>query len=311
LRYQFTGISDRFRAGSGFISRNGIVHAAVDHRATWFGAKGSKLETLTGDFLLDDQWQYTHFFNHGDAQDKKAHLSGSAGLRGGWNAGLGFYLETFGFDNGLYSSYKIQSPTGVIPFVGTPRITNHDYVATLATPQWKKFSGNLLYVGGQDENFFEWAQADINLLIASVSVRPSDRARVQGDLQFQDYHRRSDNSLVGRNAIPRVKLEYQLTRSVFMRVVCEYDLAQTDDLRDETRTNYPLLVNGSLAKATRSRTLHGDYLFSYTPNPGTVLFFGYGGQGDGLPDPAQRFNWQPIHRTSDYFFVKYGYLFRM
>src|SRR5207244_11246551 len=58
LRYLFTGISDDFRARSGFISRPGIVRTDVDHRATWFGERGAKLETLTGEITLDDQWQY-------------------------------------------------------------------------------------------------------------------------------------------------------------------------------------------------------------------------------------------------------------
>jgi hypothetical protein len=52
-------------------------------------------------------------------------------------------------------------------------------------------------------------------------------------------------------------------------------------------------------------------LFSYTPRPGTVLYLGYGDAGTGLPDATQRFNFVPIHRTSDYFFLKYSYLFRM
>jgi hypothetical protein len=312
LRYVMTGISEDFRAGSGFISRPGIVHAGIDHHATWFGERGAKLETLTGDILLDDQWQYSHFMRRGDAQDKKLHFSGNAGMRGGWNVGLGFYLETFGFDRGLYAKYQILSPAGdTLPFVGRPRITNHDYVFTLVTPQWQIFSANLLYVGGQDENFFEWAQANIDLVQLGLSVRPSDRARIDGTLAYQDYWRRSDNTLVGRNVIPRVKLEYQLTRAIFMRLVGEYDLGQTDDLRDETRTNYPLLIGGQLASASRVRSLHGDYLFSYQPTPGTVLFLGYGSQADGLPDETQRFNWQALRRTSDYFFAKYSYLLRM
>ncbi len=312
LRYVLTGISEDFRAGSGFISRPGIVHAGVDHHLTWFGERGSKVESLTGDILLDDQWQYSHFIHRGDAQDKKFHLSGNAGLRGGWNIGLGFFLETFGFDRGLYSNYRILAPTGdTLPFVGRPRITNHDYVFTLVTPQWAIFSGNVLYVGGQDENFFEWAQANIDLVQLGLSVRPSDRARIDGTLAYQDYWRRSDHSLVGRNVIPRVKLEYQLTRAIFMRLVGEYDLSENDDLRDETRTNYPLIIGGRLATASRARSLHGDYLFSYQPTPGTVLFLGYGSQADGLPDETQRFNWQPLRRRSDYFFVKYSYLLRM
>ena len=312
MRYVFTGIDENFRARSGFISRPGIVHAAIDHRVTRFSERGSLLETLTGDFVLDDQWQYSHFMNRGDAQDKKAHLSASAGLRGGWNLGAGYYLETFGFDRGLYSGYAIAAPNGqTLPFVGRPRITNHDYVLTLVTPQWAKFGGSLLYVGGQDENFFEWAQADIDLIQAAVNFRPSNRARIEGTFDYQDYWRRSDHTLVGRNMIPRVKLEYQITRAIFMRVVGEYDLGENDDLRDETRTNFPLLIDGQPATASRSRSAHGDYLFSYQPTPGTVLFLGYGSRADGEPDPLQRFNWQPLRRSSDYFFAKASYLFRL
>jgi hypothetical protein len=182
---------------------------------------------------------------------------------------------------------------------------------TLSTPQWSAFSANLLYIGGQDENFFEWAQANIDYVSLSLSVRPTSRARVQGDFQYQDYWRRTDHSLVGRNVIPRLKLEYQLTRTVFMRLVGEYDLAEQDDLRDETRTFYPILIGNQLATAVRNRSVHGDYLFSYQPNPGTVLFVGYGSMSEGLPDPANRFTWQPLRRSADNLFVKYSYLFRM
>jgi len=315
FRYSITGIDEDFRALSGFISRPGIVHAALDHRATWFNERGSVLETLTGDILLDNTWQYSHFVHQGDAQDKKFHVSTSLGLRGGWTLGAGVYWETFGYDAGLYSNYRIERSVGAtidtIPFVGVGRIPNRDYVATITTPQWSRFNASVLYVGGQDENFFEWAQANINYLSLAVNVRPTDHLRVAGGLTYQDYWRRSDGSLAGRNAIPRVKTEYQFTRSIFLRVVGEYDLAEHDDLRDETRTFAPLIIGGKKALATRSASVHGDVLFSYQPNPGTVLFLGYGSEGDANPDPRDRFTYQPLVRSNDYFFVKLSYLLRM
>ena len=312
LRYSFTSIADDFRPGSGFISRAGVVRASADHRGTWFGEHGAKVESLTGDVEFDDTWEYSHFVRHGDAEDKKLHLSTSAGLRGGWVVGAGVYWETFGFDSALYSGYRLLSPAGdTLRFVGAPRIPNRDYVATLGTPQWSKLDLNLLYVGGQDENFFEWAQANIDYVSLTAHLRPTAKIRVQGDVQYQDYWRRTDHSLAGRNIIPRLKVEYQLSRAIFVRVVGEYDLAEHDDLRDETRTFYPLIINGELASATRSRSFHGDYLFAYQPNPGTVLFLGYGSVADGVPDPTQRFTWEPLRRASDYVFVKYSYLFRM
>jgi len=315
FRYSITGIDDAFRPGSGYVSRAGIVHTSFDDRATWFNERGRLLETLTGDVLVDHTWQYSHFVHQGDAQDKKFHVSTSLGLRGGWTLGAGVYWETFGYDAGLYSNYRIERTVGTavdtIPFVGVGRIPNRDYIATLSTPQWSRFNASAVYIGGQDENFFEWAQANIDYISLDANVRPTDRLRLTGDLTCQDYWRRSDGSLAGRNAIPRLKVEYQFTRSIFFRAVAEYDLAEHDDLRDETRTFFPLIINGARALATRSASLHGDWLFSYQPNPGTVLFFGYGTEADANPNPRDRFTYQPLVRSNDYFFVKLSYLFRM
>jgi Domain of unknown function (DUF5916) len=315
LRYVVTGIDEEFRASSGFISRPGIVHAGADHRGTWFGERGRVVESLTGDVLVDGTWQYSHFVRRGDAQDKKFHLSTSAGVRGGWTLGAGAYWETFGFDDRLYAGYQIvsanRSVVDTVAFTGVPRIFNRDYVATVATPQFAGFSGSMLYVWGQDENFFEWAQADVQFLSLALNFRPSDQLRVAANIDYNDYVRRSDGSLVGRNAIPRLKIEYQLTQSIFIRAVGEYTLSEHDDLRDETRTNFPLIIDGSRALATRDASFHGDYLFSYRPNPGTVFFVGYGSRADAPANPLERFKYQPLIRSSDYLFVKFSYLVRL
>jgi len=315
FRYAMSGIDETFRTLSGFTSRPGVAHGAIDHRATWFNARGSFVQALTGDILYDDTWQYSHLFHQGDAQDKKFHLSSSASLRGGWTVGAGVYWETFGWDAQLYRNYAIERTAGTtvdtIPFTGVGRIPNRDYVFSLNTPQWARFDANVLYIGGQDENFFEWAQANIDYLGLGVNYRPTDHLRVNGSFNYQDYWRRTDHSLVGRNVIPRVKVEYQFTRAIFIRAVGEYDLSEHDDLRDETRTFFPLIINGQKALAARSAQFHTDLLFSYQPSPGTVLFLGYGSIANADPNPLDRFNFQPLVRASDYFFVKYSYLFRM
>jgi hypothetical protein len=316
-RYSLNGIHEDFRAGSGFISRPGIVHGTIDERVSWFFPRGQRLESFNLDVLYDNTWQYSHFVHQGDAQDKKFHISTSTGLRGGWTVGASVYWETFGYDTQLFSNYQIERTVGsvvdTIPFVGVGRIPNRDYVASITTPQWKGFDANAVYIFGQDENFFEWAQADIHYLSLTTNFRPSDRLRLAGTLTYQDYWRRTDGSLVGRNAIPRIKTEYQLTRSQFIRLIGEYNSSLRDDLRDETRTFFPLIIGGQRALADRSHSLRGDVLYSYQPNPGTVFFLGYGSFGVADPslDPLQRFNFQPLVRASDYFFVKYSYLFRI
>ena len=115
------------------------------------------------------------------------------------------------------------SSVDTVPFPGVGRIPNRDYVATVTTPQWSLFNASVTYIGGQDENFLEWAQANIQYLSLTTNFRPNDKLRLTGTVTYQDYQRMSDHTLAGRNAIPRVKVEYQFTRSIFLRAVGEYD----------------------------------------------------------------------------------------
>jgi hypothetical protein len=55
------------------------------------------------------------------------------------------------------------------------------------------------------------------------------------------------------------------------------------------------------------RSFRGDFLFSYQPNPGTVLFAGY---GSTLTDPT-RLGRASLERAQDGFFLKLSYLFQM
>jgi hypothetical protein len=315
LRYSFNGSHPDFRALSGFVSRPGLVRTNADHRWTFYGQRDAKVESFSFALTHDLTYQHHRFVRQGDAQDKKFHVKTSTNLRGGWVVGLSVFWETFGFDPGFYSNYSIERTVGsvvdTIPFTGTPRIPNRDYVIALTTPRFSWGSGDLFYVFGQDENFFEWAQADIRLLSAQANFRPSDKLRVDATFDYQDYHRRTDGSRVGRALIPRVKAEYQLARSMFVRAVGQYQKSENDDLRDETRSFFPLLINGQRAMASRSARFSGEYLFSYTPNPGTVVFLGYGSQADAPPDSLNRFIYQPLVRASDQLFVKLSYLFRI
>ena len=315
FRTMFSGTTPGFRAQSGFVTRTGTTRALVDNHWTVFGNRGSPVDNVTLTLVLDNTWQTTNFARRGDAQDKKYHVSVSSALRGGWSLGTAVYWESFGFDDQLYAGYRILRTTGsvldTIPFVGTPRIPNRDYVLTLNTPRFSLFSATLLYVWGQDENFFEWAQSDIHYVSATLSLRPTGRLRIDGSFDFQDYWRRTDHTLTGRTYIPRVKAEYQVTPAMFVRVVGEVDGSQRDDLRDESRTGLPLIINGKRALASRTRSVVGDLLFSYQPMPGTVVFVGYGGQADGAAEPTQRFIYQPLIRSNDHFFLKFSRLFRM
>ena len=314
-RLQFNGTTPGFRAQSGSISRVGTTKVNLDNHWTVFGASGSRVDNVTLTLVVDNQWQTANFQRRGDAQDKKYHVSVSTALRGGWTVGTAVFWESFGFDDQLYAGYRIERTKGsvvdTVPFIGTARIPNRDYVFTLNTPKFPKFSGTLVYIFGQDENFFEWAQADIQYVSSTLSLRPTGRIRIDGSFDLQAYRRRTDGTLAGRTYIPRVKAEYQVTSAIFFRAVGEVDVIERDDLRDESRTGFPLIINGKKALASRNRSFIGDVLFSYQPLPGTVIFVGYGGEAAGAPDPTSRFIYQPLIRNTDHFFLKFSRLFRL
>jgi hypothetical protein len=231
---------------------------------------------------------------------------------------VGYFVETFGFDPGLYANYRVLGTAGdTLPFVGTPRIPNSEAFISFGTPAGLPISANAFYLWGHDENFFEWASSNIIIATYGLTVRPTDKLRVNVTYNLQSFNRRSDGSIVGNNRIPRLKAEYQIARPVFVRLVGEYDSFYRDALRDEGRTGRPLLVNGRRAPASTSTSFRGDFLFSYQPNPGTVVFLGYGaGYADtrAASQPFEfpsSFGFRGYNRTDDAFFVKASYLFRL
>jgi hypothetical protein len=312
---RITGIHQGFEAQAGFISRPGIVRTSFDQRVSFFGAKGSRIESWSTDLVLSGRWPYQAFFGGGGIQDKQLHINNNVTLRGGWKAGASLLIESFGYDPQLYADYALEgdAPGERLPFVGTPRLPNLDYVLSLDTPQFRRFSGTFSLLWGRDENFFEWASADILYLTAVTHWRPTEKLRIDAEYRLQQFKRRSDGSLVGRRQLPRVRVEYQATRFVFLRCVAEYDAQLRDALHDDSRSERPILVrdpgSGVYARALQQGTnrLRLDLLFSWQPTPGTVFFAGY---GSTLDEPAS-LRFRGLTRLNDGFFVKLSYLFRL
>ena len=311
---RFQGIHPEFNAASGFISRTGIARVVLQPRKTWY-PKNSVFQSISFTPISDNTWEWDRFVDGTEPNDIKMNSSTNAVLRGGWNATFYTWTETFKYPPSLYTNLYVEqrAPSGAVidtvPFVGTDRLTNLGINLRLATPQWSKFSGSADFSGGQDDNFDEWSSAYIYYTTVEAEWRPTNQVRVNGRYLEQRIHRKSDNSLVRLRAIPRVKVEYQVARPIFVRVVTQYDGLKVDSLRDDSRTNDPLLVKTATgyrrATAVNRGGLRADWLFSYQPNPGTVLFIGYGSSV-----ASDEFRPTSLDRVSDGFFVKWSYLFR-
>lgn len=317
LNYSIRAIDPEFHTQSGFISRGDIAAINLSHRLSLLGQPGATVENFTGVVGLIGEWRYRSFLGGSDWQNRKLHFDFASTLRGGWQVGASVYTEVFGYDPSLFTNYRIVVPgtvTGIdtLQFVGRKRIPNHDYLLSFGTPQSAHFSASASFLFGQDENFYEWEQAAIYVLNASVLWRPTAQLRVDGTYALQRYDRRTDGTTVAERHIPRVKAEYQITRAVYVRVVTEFDAQSQSALRDDRNGGAPILFYDSLrhtyapAAATVANRMHLQGLFSYQPMPGTVFFAGYG----ALLDEPAGLRLNNYNRLNDGFFVKLSYLFR-
>jgi hypothetical protein len=158
---------------------------------------------------------------------------------------------------------------------------------------------------GNDVDFLETSRVNRLDYNASLDLRPTQQIRIGATYQSSSFSRRADGRQTLLTEIPRLKVEYQLTRSVFVRVVAQYTASKREPLIDPS-TGRTLYVGGTASSETASNSLRADWLFSYRPTPGTVFFLGYG-NSMAEPDPLA---FTRLRRTSDAFFIKLSYLLR-
>ncbi len=317
----FSGVSDQFVAGAGFIAQPDAAQLGGGTSWTVYGKPGSFVGRATGGIRLQARWIYDDFVSGRAPLDKQFFVTGSAELRGGWGLNLFSWLERFGYDYRLYRDYALERHLagGVVdtiaPYPGGTWVPTMGINLSVRTPWVGPFSGTVNTYYGNDVDYDEWSPARILFVNSTLQYRPTSQIRVDGSYILTAYYRRSDGSTVSVAHVPRLKLEYQVSQAVFVRVVGEYRSAHRDALRDDGRTGDPILIRDpadgvykrSLALAQGADGLRADFLFSYQPMPGTVFFAGYGGS---FQDTG-RFRFGNLSRTVDGFFLKASYLFRM
>ena len=314
-RYQTGGISTNFDAQSGFISRPGVANVQATHRYTWFGTTGAIVQQFVPEVFLAGRWRYDDIVHRRNAQDLQLHFRTNTRLRGGWQVGAQALIESFGFDQALYANYALFKPrvggVDTIAYIGTKRLPNLDWVLSVGTPEFRRFSFNTFVILGKDENFPEWSSADIVNVSGTLNVRPSEQLRLASTVGYETYDRHSDGTRVLLRQVFRQRMEYQVTRQVFVRVIGEHSLLRQDTLRDDSRTNAPVFLRNSAGAYTAATGFERararlDFLFSYLPSPGTVFYLGY---GDALAAnrPAGP---EQLQRARDVVFAKVSYLYR-
>jgi Domain of unknown function (DUF5916) len=303
FNYSVMGIDSNFAAQDGFVPRTGVVMAHAYNRFSWYGARDAPVEQVTVYAGLPQVWQYNGFLSHRPIEGD-GDFNWSLRLRGGWNVG-GTVTDAFTrFDPANYAQYGVVGGGAIFtPPAGVFDAWNASVM--IGTPLFQHFEASLSVLGGTTPIYPEAARGAALNVNASVTLRPAHAVRVFATLAYSHLYRSRDGSEFGRTVIPRLKVEVQPTRALFFRVVAEYRSQRQAALEDPV-TGLPLALVGVPVAATQSDSLRVDWLASYQPNPGTVVFLGYGSTSDGDRPLSLR----DLRREQDGFFVKVAYLFR-
>ena len=305
FNYKLTSVGEDFETWSGFVNRTGIVSGRAFNRVSMYGARGDLLEQLTVFAGSQRIWETGNLFGSG-AIEGSEELNVTTTLRGGWNInGRGsFGFVRFNPDD--YASYQVQAPTSMQPFpLASGVFDAWSGRIGFNTPSWRTWDAGLSLQSGESAIFPEAAPANFVAVSGNINVRPSSLIRLGGSLTLQKLSRARDGSEFARTILPRLKVEVQPNRSLFFRVVGEYRSERQSAPVDPV-DGLPIFRFGMPMQASATNRLRMDWLASYEPTPGSVVFLGYGSTLRG----NRPLTFRELERTDDAFFMKVAYLFR-
>lgn len=310
FHYNVLGVGQDFAADNGFVQRTNIIQPNISNRLSLYGAPGAAIEKFNLFVSQSGVWNYDDFLAHKSLLEDEMSANTSLTFRGGWSVGVSPTIGSYAFDPSAYAGYFVATTSGdPVPFVPSSRITTFVTKLSMSTPRFAMYDASVGVTAGNDVDFSETSRVRRLDYNASLNLRPTQQLRIGATYVSSSFTRRSDDVRSTSTRIPRLKVEYQVTRSIFLRAVTQYTATDRSALLDP-RTGQPLLISGDTTYSPTSEViangLRTDWLFSYRPSPGTVFFAGY---GNSMTEPGA-LAFKRLRRTNDGFFVKISYLFR-
>ena len=301
FNYSIGAFGSDFNAAAGFVPRNDIVTAHAFNRLSIYGGRGALLETLTVFAGPSRIWTYGAFGRNAAIEGSES-VNLMTRFRGGWQVSTRVQRDFVRLEPSMYEGYALDDGS---PYLGIGEVSGPSLQASVTTPAFQRFAGNLSVERSTRALFDEGSEGRGLSFTGVLTLRPSESLRFESRNTLVRLTRAGDGSEYSRTVIPRLKAEYQPTRALFFRIVTEHTSRRIDALRD-ARTGDALVVDGVQSTASRSSALRFDVLGSFEPTPGTVIFLGYGSSLSA----EQSLELRDLDRVADGFFLKLAYQFR-
>ena len=304
FNYQLKGLAPDFTAATGFVNRAGVIEATGFNRLSGYGSPGALVETYGAFFGVQRLWSYS---SPGDGPIEGSEtVFPSATLRGGWQLGGSLGRSFFNYDPAFYQGFEVQTASDTVPFA-VPAAERNLVSGSirLTTPTFQHFTLSAGVSFGEAALFREATPGRLVRVDATADLRPTASLRGAFQVARLTLNRQRDGRRFSSETIPRLKVEYQLSRSLFVRFIGQYTARERAPLAD--RSGRRILIGGTLDQGETTNEFLMDWLLSYRPVPGTLVYLGYGSTSTEPTD----FRFSGLARQRDGFFGKLSYLFRI
>ena len=308
-----------FNAGSGFFRRIGDTQFNSRFSYNWFGKRGALIQEAGPSLDLKGYWDHDAFWNGEGLQEGEAQLGWRVGFRGNITFWGNHKRSMFDFAPEAYQGLLVEQPDGSYSdFLPDQSLFGGLSSTTLSLwlNKWERVRGNIRYTFSEtpvfDRSFGVAVEpADSRSGEVTLNLYPMRSLVAELGVRQTRLTRRTDGVEVSSAIIPRVRAQYQFTRSLFVRGIFEYSSQKRLALRDPA-TGSPLYrVDGdgeyTLRSGSEDYDFHIEGLVSYEPSPGTVFYVGYTRQ----MEDTESFRFRDVRAMADGLFVKLSYRFRM
>lgn len=300
-------VPPEFRAETGFLRRIGDAHGLASATLNHHRPAGSFLEQI------GVTTKYEAFQDHDELFDtapfeSEIQIEPSFQFRGANSVRVILRRGYFRFSPEDFDNYGVLTDDGVVPIPTPAAVDNMQALALiprLRPLDWLGLEGRLYL---REIPIYQEGQRGLEVQVApTLKLWPTEGLSLEAAFTHSQIDRSSDDTRFSTQNLMRVKAQYQFSRSLFARVIGQYNLRSRDALKDPI-TGLPLVsLSGGSTGAVSGGDFGANILLSYEPSPGTLMYIGWTRQMIG-PDSWDLASYD---RAAEGLFVKISYLYRL
>ncbi len=308
-----------FNTANGFLQRIGETQVSSRASYNWFGPRGGVVEQIGPSLEVKSYWDHDAFWNGAGPEEAEVQLGWRFSLRGNITFWGNHKRTKFDFRPASYEGLFAQQADGsYAAFRPNQELFDNLGSTTLSlwVNKWQRVRGNVRYTFS-DTPIFDRTYgvavepASSRSTQTTLNLYPTTALVGEVGIRTTSLRRKRDGSTASTAVIPRVRAQYQFSRSLFVRGIFEYRSQERFALTDPTTGRGIFAADDEGGYALRDGSIGHDFhvegLVSYEPSPGTVFYIGYTRQ----MEDTDSFRFRDIRPQNDGLFVKLSYRFRM